>query len=163
MWLLLSIENHKGHGVSYLKPIGQHMFLSLERTRRSKTAKVGTVVALVAGQKCWSISQCGSAYKVGSRIGFWKLFSCENMPGRIFKDIDVAKLLVEVGQSMQEQQGIPLAFCDANSILHERCSNPLMTVRWVRCHAIDASGAEPGRSQAHGAFKQSIAPNIRVT
>src|SRR5260370_41728399 len=139
------------------------MFLSLERTRRSKTARIGTVVALVAVQECWSISQRGSAHCVGSRIGFWKLFSSENMPGRVFKDIDVAKLLLEVGQSVQEQQGILLAFCDANSILHERRSNPLMTVSWVRCHAIDTSGAEPSRSQAHGAFKQSIAPNIRVT
>ena len=71
------------------------MFLSLERTRRSKTAKVGTVVALVAGQKCWSISQRGSAYKVGSRIGFWKLFSGENMPGCIFKDIDIESQLAK--------------------------------------------------------------------
>src|SRR5205807_4971415 len=110
------------------------------------TAEIGTVVALVASQECWSISQDGGAHRVVSMIGFWKLLSGENVPGCIFKDIDVAKLLVEVGQSMQEQQGILLASCHANSILHERCSNPLMTISWVRCHAIDASGAQPGRS-----------------
>jgi hypothetical protein len=93
------------------------MLLSLERTHRSKTAKVGTIVALVAAQECRSISQRGSSHQVGSRIGFWKLFSGENMSRCIFKDIDVAKLLIEVGESMQEQQGILLAFCDANLIL----------------------------------------------
>jgi hypothetical protein len=87
----------------------------------------------------------------------------EKVSRHIFKYVDVAKLLVKAPESMQEQQSKVLALSDTNGILHERYRNPLMTKIWMCHHAIYTRRADPGWSQAHGTFKQCIAPNIAVS
>jgi hypothetical protein len=113
------------------------MLLPLQRASWSKTAEVGTVMALVAGQECWSIGKCISAHCVCSRTESRKLLAGDIVSRHVLKDVKITKLLVKVFKPMQEQQAILPALSNLNGILHERCRNPLMTEIWVRHNTID--------------------------
>src|SRR5256885_701814 len=114
------------------------MLLPLQRARRSKTAEIRTIVPLVAGQQCGCIRERPSPHRVYLKNRIRQGHLGKKVSRRIFKYVDIAKLLVKASESMQEQQSILLALSNANGILHECQRNPLMTKIW------DCAGTHAG-------------------